>query len=338
MSAQNQCVAPRSKIAHSERCPHPARTGSEWCGRHVKGGARFLAPAMLSPTLEETSPPPSPEILAARKIHRVWQRWLARRAGPLLPFKEESNNPADFFSGDPVQEIPLRYFVSFVDADRKGYIMDTRSIDALFAHNTAPTNPFNRAGFPAIFLNRLRLHQHHKQRSPTTAAQPSTALTQEQLLSLEITDTFRHLEDIGYYTDPTWFQDLHRFNLQRFYIELADIWFHRALLTHTDRQRIVPTGPGMPLPVRTVLVMSHKALRHTVIRACKALITSASARADRQLGAMYVLGALTLVSPGAATAYPWLLETFSPGATRLYQHLETGEFQLRISHPAVLEY
>lgn len=330
MSVRSQCVAPRSKSAPSERCPHSAKTGTEWCGLHVRGGKRFEAALAASST-----EPADPGEVAAQRIHRVWQRWIARRAGPLLPFKEESNNPADFFSGDPVQEIPLRYFISFVDADRKGYIMDTRSVEALFAHNTAPTNPFNRAAFPASFLRRLRLHQSA---AKTATAVAAPALTQEQLLALEITDTFRHLEDIGYYTDPTWFQELHRFNLQRFYIELADIWYHRALLSHTDRQRIVPTGPGLPLPVRTVLVMSQKALQHTIIRACKTLITSASARADRQLGAMYVLGALTLVSRGAATAYPWLLETFSPGATRLYQSLETGEIQLRISHPAVLEY
>lgn len=234
-------------------------------------------------------------------------------------------------------EIPLRYFISYVDSDRKGYIMDSRSVISLIDHATKSgagevTNPFNRAPFPALFLRRLSRQGYTP---PQETLKPVTA---EQAFQLEVTDTFRAFEDLGYYTDPGWFLSLSRPQLQQLYMELADIWYHRAMLSSADRSRIVPEDRPLPVPVSTVLVMTHKALQRTAIKACRLLVTSAAARSDRQLGAMYVLGALSLVSAGAGFAYSWLVEMFSPGVTRLLTHPVTGVQTVQVSHPMVLSY
>jgi len=339
-----RCVAPRSKVSPGERCTHPARTGSEWCGLHIKAGARFVTTPSVSVSVS-TAPVPAPAHIssrlapevAAQRIRRVWDRWIARRAGPLLRFREESNNPYDFYSSDPVNEIPLRYFISYVDSDRKGYGMDSRSVGSLFAHATKagagdPTNPFNRASFPAHFLRRMTRH------GETATQETLKALTPAQAFTLEVTDTFRHFEDLGYYTDPEWFLALNRIQLQQLYMELADIWYHRAMLTSSDRSRIVPVERALPVPVNTVLIMTHKALQHTAIKACRLLVSSAVARSDRQLGVMYVLGSLALVSSSAAFAYPWLVEMFSPGVTRLAVNPLSGEQSIQVSHAMVLGY
>lgn len=333
----SRCVAPRSKIAPGERCTHPARAGSEWCGLHVKAGLRFVAPPSAPAAAAALFGRLTPEVAASR-IHRVWNHWIARRAGPLLRFREESNNPYDFYSSDPVEEIPLRYFISYVDSDRKGYIMDSRSVASLFEHAAKsstggdPTNPFNRAAFPPTFLRRMARHGH------TTTQEALKPLTPAQAFTLEVNDAFRHFEDLGYYTDPTWFLSLSRAQLQQLYMELADIWFHRAMLSSADRSRIVPVERALPVPVSTVLIMTHKALQHTVIKACRLLVSSAVARSDRQLGVMYVLGAMALVSQGAAFAYPWLVEMFSPGVTRLVVNPVSGEQSIQVSHAMVLGY
>jgi len=78
--------------------------------------------------------------------------------------------------------------------------------------------------------------------------------------------------------------------------------------------------------------MNQKALRHNVLNTCKLLTSAAVARSDRQLGIMYMLGALSIISPGAAVAYPWLVEMFSPGVTRI-----VGS-ELIILHTSVLAY
>lgn len=267
--------------------------------------------------------------VAAAKIHRVWRRWIARRAGPLLRFREESNNPFDFFSTEPVETIPFKDFVSFVDAG-KGYCMDSKSAVSLLEHaaktGETPLNPFNRAALPSLFLRRIALHTVG---TGWSTLQPMSDL---QKFALDTTDLFRHVEDLGYYSDPSWFLELSRQQLQRLYMELADIWFHRAALSAADRQRIVPGINPFRVPIQTALIMQQKALRPLLLKTCTALISSAPVRSDKQLGTMYLLGAMSIISAGAGTAYPWLYDMFAPGVTRI-----VGS-ELVVLHPSVLTY
>ena len=265
---------------------------------------------------------------ATRKIHRALFRWIIRRAGPLLWTRELANNPFDFFSADPIGEISAGNFVSFVTGG-KGYVMDIKSATSLLEHaaknKETPVNPFNRDPLPALFLRRIGLHNA----KAWVTLQP---VTDAQKLTMAVTDTFRVIEDLGYNTDPSWFMDLTRVQLQRFYIELADIWFHRLGLTSQDRLRIGGNVRPFTVPVNTSLIMQQKALRPLLLHTSKILVTSAASRNDRQLGAVYVLGALSLISPGTATAYPWLVDQFSPGVTR-----SLGD-ELILMHQAVLGY
>ena len=268
--------------------------------------------------------------VAAAKIHTAWRRWLARRAGPLLWFRTESNNPFDFFSTEPVETIPMKDFVSFVDTG-KGYCMDSKSAMSLLEHaaktGEPPLNPFNRAALPALFLRRVALHTGGK---GWATLQPVSDL---QKFALATTDLFRLVEDLGYYSDPAWFLELSRQQLQRLYMELADIWYHRAALSAADRQRIVPGNTPFGVPVRTTLSMQQKALRPLLLNTCRALLSSASVRSDKQLGVMYLNGAMSIVSAGASVAYPWLHDMFAPGAvTRIV------DSSLVVLHHSVLDY
>ena len=346
----NTCASVRGAKFAGERCSAKAKPGTEWCGKHCSTQVRFVAPhagAGAVATIEHIAPSPPRSApsradlpaaaAAAAVIRKSWSRWLARRAGPLLWFRQESNNPADFFSADPVEEIPLGDIVSFV-SEGKGYIMDIKSAVSLIEHaskeGTAAENPFNRAPLPALFLKRVLRHSAGKAKAKAAWA-PLVAMTDTQRLALETTDVFRLIEDLGYYTDPSWYMDLSRMQLQRLYMELADIWFHRATLSPTDRQRIVPpVGGARPfsVPVHTALIMQQKALRPMVLATCKMLVSAAPARSDKQLGVMYVLGALSIVSAGASVAYPWLNDMFSPGVTRIVGN------ELVVLHPSVLAY
>lgn len=271
------------------------------------------------------------ETNAARRIQTTWRRWLARRNGPLWGNLSRSNNPYDFFSSDLIEDIPLQFFSSFVDGSGKGYVMDTRSVSSLLEHakgaNTIPQNPFNRSDFPAVYLRRLRLH------GATTVWEGLQPTSEAQKFHMDVTDMFRLIEDLGYYTNPSWITDLDRAGLQRFYIEMADIWNHRAMLTPADRNRIVPPPvQAFRFPVRTSLIMKEKAIRPLIVDTCKALVSSAVARSDKQLGVIYVLGALSVIHRDVGTAYPWILEMFHPGVTRMFAG------QLSVIHPTVLMY
>lgn len=314
-----QCVSIRGREFPDQQCPCRPLAGSEWCGKHKAGRTRYAAPE--APTTTNAT--------AGQRIFRAWRRWLARRAGPLLWCRNESNNPADFFSGDPVEDLPLGDVISFVDGSGKGYIMDIKSAKSLLehaaAHGDTPLNPFNRAPLPALFLARAKRHLGG---ASWQALQPQT---EEQRMTLACTDMFRLIEDLGYYTDPTWLLSLNRLELQRLYMELADIWNHRAMLSHADRARIAP-GQPFGISVQGSLVMPSRALRLLLIETCRRLVSSAASRSDRQTGVMYVLGALSLVSGGCAAAYPWLVEMFAPGVVRIVGN------QLAVLHAAVLTY
>jgi hypothetical protein len=314
------CSSIRSKKEASLPCSAKAISGTEWCGKHKKSQQRFISKLVQQPA-------------KVTAIQRAWRRWLARRCGPLLLFRAESTNPYDFFSSDSVEEISVGEFISFV-SEGKGFIMDIKSTSSLLDHarktGEPPLNPFNRSPLPTLFLHRYQLHIGKKLPVSWLGLQ---AVSESQKYELAVTDVFRSLEDLGNYTNPSWLLDLSLIGLQRLYIELADIWFHRASLSLSDRQRIVPEPHKVfRIPVSTVLIMRIKALKPLIVETCKTLITAAAAKGDRQLGGMYILGALTLVSDAAAMAFPWLLEMFQPGVTRELNGI------LMISHHSVLAY
>jgi hypothetical protein len=353
------CKSIRSKTHPGEQCSHRSLGVSEWCGVHGKQlhPQRFVEAEASAPSEDLIEHAPSVSLAKTRKdvecrettadekqtlalrAGRAWRRWMARRAGPLLHFRTESNNPFDFFSADPVEEIPQHDFISFVDAG-KGYCMDIKSAVSLLEHATksgeTPINPFNRAPLPNLFKTRVARHgktAHWESLAASATGGAGAGAGSGSAESLSITDTFRAMEDLGYYTDPQWFTDLSRLQLQRMYMELADIWYHRAGLSGADRNRIVPLpANAFATPVATLLVMQQRALRTVVLHTCRLLVSSAVARGDRQTGVMYVLGVLAMVSAGASAAYPWLVEMLSPGVTRIVGNT------IQVLHPGVLAY
>jgi hypothetical protein len=142
------------------------------------------------------------------------------------------------------------------------------------------------------------------------------------------------MEDLGYYTDPVWFNDLRYVDLVRFYIELAHIWYTSAGLTDADRTRIIPTRTRLfTVSVRAIGNLGPSAIKQTVLDNCTLFVSAAMARSDRQLGVMYVIGALSLLHRGARQTYPWMYESVAPGVTR-----DGGEGQIVLLHPAALHY
>ena len=123
------CASIRSKNSPGERCTAKTKTG-EWCGKHQGTQIRFVATVL---TIEHVASPRRSDMSVSDAtiiIRQAMNRWIARRAGPLLWTRDLANNPFDFFSGDPVGEIAMGDIVSFV-ADGKGYIMDIKSATSL---------------------------------------------------------------------------------------------------------------------------------------------------------------------------------------------------------------
>jgi hypothetical protein len=125
-------------------------------------------------------------------------------------------------------------------------------------------------------------------------------------LELRIIDLFQAINYLGHYTDHSWFMSLNKIKLIRFCRELYDIWIHRAQISEETKLRIYPNGNPFSIVQMTHLSIHNSLydLRKNTTYICENLVYYGITNDDKNLGAYYILSALTLQSLEAATALP----------------------------------
>ena len=124
------------------------------------------------------------------------------------------------------------------------------------------------------------------------------------------------MDGLGFITDPSWFLTLNKQYLQRFLRELLDIWEYRAQISDIIKRKINPEH-GNPFFSYNITYLQHKCfivLQKIVLDIIEIFITKGESSEYKALGIYYVLGALTIVSNNAASALPWLYESFIPNS------------------------
>ena len=226
-------------------------------------------------------------------------------------------NSEDFFSTDAVKDISNNAFFSYRDASENLlYAFDIRSIHMLSQKSTekheSTKNPYTRSIIlPSVIEKVQRLVKWRHARKMELLWVPTVAITPEQGWRMKVVEIFVQMEELQYGADPEWFISLSLIEQKRFYLNLLDIWQHRAGLSQTDRERIVPAPQqlfhwGI---TRVTGIQQLSTIRTTNSYIMKKMVSSATDRGDRVLGAMYILTALTQVCPQAAEAFPWLFES-----------------------------
>jgi hypothetical protein len=122
------------------------------------------------------------------------------------------------------------------------------------------------------------------------------------------------IDQLGNYTDVSWFMRLSKRDTFTFFHALQDIWEFRVQLSDTMKWRICPMGnpfvfqdPAFRMPIRTRFnELTEDRLRLYCLTSMEQLVYTALDVEDRKLGAMYVLMALTLVSVPARANLTWL--------------------------------
>ena len=259
--------------------------------------------------------------VATRKIQRwwhcqVWRRFYLLR-GPARFKRNLCVNDDDFFTMDPVADIPLKQFISYKDVmtDGKVYGFDVMSLFNLVTKSTSYTdqllNPFNRALLPKELVQNLSTLMHYSTLlSKDVKVQYRLLSTPSSpLFSYEtrLTTLFNDMDSLGNYTDARWFTDLTRAALIKFVMDLKDIWVYRANLTEQVKRDICPNGSLLhDLHQYLHWEEDFAQLRLNVLRIMENFVRSGVDRDSRCLGTNFVLCALTLNSGGAAEALPWL--------------------------------
>lgn len=316
------CANIKSRKDPKKQCINLATHG-EYCGIHYKHPRPWCpgSPASIAARVKSRRCRNMELERASLQTILKWWRWVnglrqRRIRGPAYWTRTICTNDADFFSTDPVTDISGYTFYSYKDTDNHIYGFDLRSIHTLLyrARTSGETasNPFTRAPFPP-FVHRqvpqlVRALSRHK---ISVEWAPLAPPTPEQQTRMKIVDVFSKIDELNYYSSPDWFLGLTVDGHRHFYSSLFDIWTHRANLSLAQKNTIVPgfVSRLFRIPRWSLADMSLDALQRLNLNMIRMMITSATDRNDRILGAMYVMSALTLVCEGARTAYPWLYES-----------------------------
>jgi hypothetical protein len=283
------------------------------------------------------------------RIQRVCRGHFARvyiRRHVLLPecsSKTEYVNDTDFYTMDGFEDLPHYQIFTFKDeTDHKLYRFNTASFFQLmkgaFTKSQLSSaasgvccevpesaiNPYTRTPISLstvrLFFNKLCFCRI--MRLPVYTHFKSDELTPQQATEARILEVFQDINKLGNYADSDWFYRLSHPQYIWFIQELYDIWAYRAELSIQVKMQICPPyGQIFPSVTNSILLMHEmrtapfERVREVCISTCERLVRSGLTEDDRYLGASYVLSALTLVSPRAREALPWLYQSVAAGST-----------------------
>ena len=260
-------------------------------------------------------------VIIQKNIRGFLRRSFNMSQGPAL-IDRKCVNDTDFLSLTELSDIESKNFFSILDDDGFVYGFDAKSFYNLTINKSGDVisgvkNPYNRKLFSEKniqqFLKYIRLGTALNNGIEIKIEKKTTPRTVEQRIDLMTQRIFHKIDEFGHITDTRWFSELNRTQLVRFIRELVDIWEYRALLsTNTQRAICPPHGnPFIGLGVNTVInTFNIHLIKINILNVLENFIFRSPNRNDQSLGAFYVLGALTLVSGGAASSMPWLYESF----------------------------
>ena len=127
-----------------------------------------------------------------------------------------------------------------------------------------------------------------------------------------ITELFMDIDLLGNYTQSIWFSSLVKRDFIRLYQCLYDIWYIRSQMSREVRNKICPFyGPFDSIFVRPINYndLSEEHIKLACLIAMESMVYSGIDEDSRKLGAFHALSGLTIVSPGARMALPWLYES-----------------------------
>jgi hypothetical protein len=255
-----------------------------------------------------------------RMVRRSYCRMHARMSGPAYHARSVCVNDTDFYSMEPMSNIPRNQFISFKDDTGVVYGFDVMSLYTYYESElsntgqTTPSNPYNRMPFPFA----LRIQMYRKIRlthilgvACTIEVEPEPVLSVQQQDDQLMFLVFQQINSHGHYADTVWFGELNGMQIMRFMRELADIWNYRAqIMTHVKQEICPPNGdPFRYVDLRMDGYTHADSIKHAGIQIMNTFVSSGVTRDSRGLGAYYVLSALTLVSQPARNAMPWLYES-----------------------------
>lgn len=249
-------------------------------------------------------------------IQKCWKNYFIKcfneTLGPCYRNNKLSNNIEDFLTTEKINEIDYYYFFSYKDEDNFYYTFNLASLSILLSKGD-DKNPYTRIKIPPNILKTIDLRMRFNKILNKTS-EISNYEQQPLTLNQKIMNLFHKIDLLGNYTQSSWFLELNSLQILKFIRELYDIWIYRAQLSTETKIKICPpngnpfynVSPGFlnhSLQLNNIGIEFLKRVSFVIMNR---LVNSANNNDDKNMGALYVLSALTLVSDDARDAMPWL--------------------------------
>ena len=264
-------------------------------------------------------------------IQKTFRRHVVLNWMKLKGTRENCVNETDFYTMEPLNEIPYLNFIKYVDTTHNvNYGFDIKSLCTLATKNKKFENPYNRENMKVPFgtkmikvvkLTNILFPGNDLFKEIGTVQESSNLFVEQQTreqvffaryeglqqmpLNQRITDLFIHIDSLGNYSNREWLSNLNEDRLYYLILKINQLW-HR--IPHSLRNRICPyISPFSPEVFGTGQVNLTVSM---VVKMAEILVYSGLDDEHKQLGAMYFLSGLTLVSLNARTQLPWLYENY----------------------------
>ena len=283
------------------------------------------------------------------RIQSVFRGSLVRRCfklrGEGFRNREICVNENDFYSLEPISEIPFEYFFSFCSG-KTWYGCNIVSLIHLSQTKGAIKNPYTRELFSLETLSVIKdlysmicvvfgvpadapkIKPAKVQPAimyPTQNMGPliiSMELIEQRIVRLRtiraksvpdrIQTLFMEIDQLGNYTHSQWFSSLDRREYIRLFRTLFDIWTFRGQLSRETKLLIsILDDPFSEINRERVYLYEAgiDVIKEICLIVMENMVYNGVDDEYRKIGALHVLTALTAVSVGARTALPWLYET-----------------------------
>lgn len=286
-------------------------------------------------------------------IQKIFRGHLIRKLmtlkGEAFKNKKLCVNESDFYTLDPLEDIPYDEFYSYKDSKNFVYGFNISSLITLFKQKGKIINPYNREKvdfkimndiftlykltkiiFPYIFNEKpdeptipITNNQPHQNRVVTNVTNNHESTENVELhnrmqrirekpINVRILELFMEIDLLGNYTNIGWFNNLEKRDYIRYYRYLYDIWHYRGQMTHETKRRICRLHDPF---INTSL--SSLNLPTTTTDDCRAvclyimenMVYTGIDVEYQKLGALHVLSVLTIVSMDARRNMMWLYES-----------------------------
>lgn len=223
--------------------------------------------------------------------------------------KSISVNDTDFITLEPIKDINCIDLFLYKEKENVQYLFKVSSLFEYLSNNKRK-NPYNNKNFRSNMIIRVEnLMILNNILKIIKNDEDEMLLSIKDEIKFKTIDLFQKMDELGNYTNINWFLDLSAYSTYRFIRELKDIWDYRSQISDDIKKEICPPYGRPFFNVEIDRSMNIYCIKRVALKIIDSFINSAHDSSNKNIGTLYILSALTLVSHEAAQSMPWLYES-----------------------------